>query len=185
MLSIAASSAATGQRGVCPPAARGSGRTGGDRQHPVPAVSEPRLAKYLHQSSVGERERVIRHGQDRLPVRDPAWILAYASYSRGYKAGGFNLDRVQCTIGSGLRAGHGRRPLLRSATPVSRASSSTPMKSARRRPCSIANCCSTSLCSTRSTPASSSILSPVWCSWSSRSRRSPAVASTPTSSGCR
>jgi iron complex outermembrane receptor protein len=27
-------------------------------------------------------------------------VLVYASYARGYKAGGFNLDRVQCTIGT-------------------------------------------------------------------------------------
>lgn len=26
-------------------------------------------------------------------------LLVYASYARGYKAGGFNLDRVQCTVG--------------------------------------------------------------------------------------
>jgi outer membrane receptor protein involved in Fe transport len=29
---------------------------------------------------------------------DPS-LLVYASYARGYKAGGFNLDRVECTVG--------------------------------------------------------------------------------------
>jgi len=33
-------------------------------------------------------------------------ILVYASYARGYKAGGFNLDRVECTVGAaGCQAG--------------------------------------------------------------------------------
>lgn len=27
-------------------------------------------------------------------------LLVYASYARGYKAGGFNLDRVECTVGT-------------------------------------------------------------------------------------
>ena len=39
-------------------------------------------------------------GTAKIVYRFDPHILAYASYSRGYKAGGFNLDRVQCTIGA-------------------------------------------------------------------------------------
>jgi outer membrane receptor protein involved in Fe transport len=38
-------------------------------------------------------------GTAKLSYRFSPQLLAYASYARGYKAGGFNLDRVQCTIG--------------------------------------------------------------------------------------
>jgi iron complex outermembrane receptor protein len=38
-------------------------------------------------------------GTAKIVYRFNPQILGYASYSRGYKAGGFNLDRVQCTIG--------------------------------------------------------------------------------------
>ncbi len=38
-------------------------------------------------------------GTAKLNYRFDPRLLVYASYARGYKAGGFNLDRVQCTIG--------------------------------------------------------------------------------------
>lgn len=38
-------------------------------------------------------------GTAKLSYRFNRDFLIYASYARGYKAGGFNLDRVQCTIG--------------------------------------------------------------------------------------
>lgn len=38
-------------------------------------------------------------GTAKIVYRFNPQMLGYASYSRGYKAGGFNLDRVQCTIG--------------------------------------------------------------------------------------
>jgi iron complex outermembrane receptor protein len=45
-------------------------------------------------------------GTAKIVYRFNPQILGYASYSRGYKAGGFNLDRVQCTIGQpGCAAG--------------------------------------------------------------------------------
>jgi iron complex outermembrane receptor protein len=45
-----------------------------------------------------ERENVFS-GTAKLSYRLNPTLLVYASYARGYKAGGFNLDRVQCTIG--------------------------------------------------------------------------------------
>jgi iron complex outermembrane receptor protein len=39
-------------------------------------------------------------GTAKIVYRFNPHLLGYASYSRGYKAGGFNLDRVQCTIGA-------------------------------------------------------------------------------------
>ncbi len=45
-----------------------------------------------------ESESVLS-GTAKLVYRFDRDLLAYASYARGYKAGGFNLDRVQCTIG--------------------------------------------------------------------------------------
>jgi outer membrane receptor protein involved in Fe transport len=38
-------------------------------------------------------------GTAKLDYRFNPQLLVYASYARGYKAGGFNLDRVECTIG--------------------------------------------------------------------------------------
>ncbi|MES2449988.1 MAG: TonB-dependent receptor [Pseudomonadota bacterium] len=48
-----------------------------------------------HQS---ESENVFS-GTAKLSYRFNPSLLVYASYARGYKAGGFNLDRVQCVIG--------------------------------------------------------------------------------------
>jgi iron complex outermembrane receptor protein len=38
-------------------------------------------------------------GTAKLSYRVSPQLLLYGSYARGYKAGGFNLDRVQCTVG--------------------------------------------------------------------------------------
>ena len=38
-------------------------------------------------------------GTAKLAYRFSPQLLTYASYARGYKAGGFNLDREQCTVG--------------------------------------------------------------------------------------
>ena len=39
-------------------------------------------------------------GTAKLSYRFSPELLGYLSYARGYKAGGFNLDRVQCAVGS-------------------------------------------------------------------------------------
>ncbi len=39
-------------------------------------------------------------GTAKLAYRFDPELLLYASYARGYKAGGFNLDRVECTVGT-------------------------------------------------------------------------------------
>jgi outer membrane receptor protein involved in Fe transport len=39
-------------------------------------------------------------GTAKLSYRFNPAILGYVSYARGYKAGGFNLDRVQCQVGT-------------------------------------------------------------------------------------
>ena len=45
-----------------------------------------------------ERENVFS-GTAKLSYRLNPSLLVYASYARGYKAGGFNLDRVECVVG--------------------------------------------------------------------------------------
>ncbi len=42
----------------------------------------------------------VPSGTIKLAYRLNSEFLFYASYARGYKAGGFNLDRVQCTVGA-------------------------------------------------------------------------------------
>ena len=39
-------------------------------------------------------------GTAKLAYRFNPELLVYGSYARGYKAGGFNLDRVECTVGA-------------------------------------------------------------------------------------
>jgi iron complex outermembrane receptor protein len=39
-------------------------------------------------------------GTAKLAYKFDRNLLVYASYARGYKAGGFNLDRVECTVGA-------------------------------------------------------------------------------------
>lgn len=46
-----------------------------------------------------ESESVLS-GTAKLVYRASRELLLYGSYARGYKAGGFNLDRVECTIGT-------------------------------------------------------------------------------------
>ena len=46
-----------------------------------------------------ESESVLS-GTAKLVYRASRELLLYASYARGYKAGGFNLDRVECTVGT-------------------------------------------------------------------------------------
>ena len=46
-----------------------------------------------------ESENVLS-GTAKLVYRANRELLLYASYARGYKAGGFNLDRVECTVGT-------------------------------------------------------------------------------------
>ena len=46
-----------------------------------------------------ESENVLS-GTAKLVYRASRELLLYASYARGYKAGGFNLDRVECTVGT-------------------------------------------------------------------------------------
>ena len=54
-------------------------------------------------NSQSETEREFS-GTAKLSYRFNPQFLTYASYARGYKAGGFNLDRVECTAGTaGLR----------------------------------------------------------------------------------
>ena len=49
-----------------------------------------------HQS----KEENVPSGTAKLVYRLNNELLLYASYARGYKAGGFNLDRVTCTVGA-------------------------------------------------------------------------------------
>ena len=46
----------------------------------------------------GETEHNLS-GTAKLAYKFDRNLLVYASYARGYKAGGFNLDRTQCTVG--------------------------------------------------------------------------------------
>nr|WP_295661790.1 TonB-dependent receptor [Polymorphobacter sp.] len=46
------------------------------------------------------REENVPSGTVKLAYRLNPEFLFYGSYARGYKAGGFNLDRVECTIGT-------------------------------------------------------------------------------------
>jgi len=57
----------------------------------------PGYNNYVNNQS--ESENVLS-GTAKLVYRASRELLLYASYARGYKAGGFNLDRVQCTVGT-------------------------------------------------------------------------------------
>ncbi|WP_420384458.1 TonB-dependent receptor [Novosphingobium sp.] len=52
-----------------------------------------------YRNNQSESESVLS-GTAKLVYRASRELLLYGSYARGYKAGGFNLDRVQCTIGT-------------------------------------------------------------------------------------
>ncbi len=47
-----------------------------------------------------QRSENVPSGTVKLAYRLDPQLLLYASYARGYKAGGFNLDRVECTVGT-------------------------------------------------------------------------------------
>jgi outer membrane receptor protein involved in Fe transport len=52
-----------------------------------------------YNNTQAESESVLS-GTAKLVYRASRELLLYASYARGYKAGGFNLDRVECTVGT-------------------------------------------------------------------------------------
>ena len=56
----------------------------------------PGYNNFTNHQAKGEQEF---SGTFKLSYRFDPRLLGYLSYARGYKAGGFNLDRVQCTIG--------------------------------------------------------------------------------------
>jgi outer membrane receptor protein involved in Fe transport len=63
----------------------------------------PGYNDFTDRQSEGEQEVT---GTVKLTYRFDPRILVYGSYARGYKAGGFNLDRVQCAVGApGCAAG--------------------------------------------------------------------------------
>ncbi len=47
-----------------------------------------------------QKNENVPSGTVKLAYRFDPKLLVYASYARGYKAGGFNLDRVECTVGT-------------------------------------------------------------------------------------
>jgi outer membrane receptor protein involved in Fe transport len=56
----------------------------------------PGYNNFTDRQAEGEQEVT---GTVKATYRFDPRILVYGSYARGYKAGGFNLDRVECTIG--------------------------------------------------------------------------------------
>ncbi len=56
----------------------------------------PGFNNFTNHQAEGEQEVT---GTAKLNYRFDPRLLVYASYARGYKAGGFNLDRTECTIG--------------------------------------------------------------------------------------
>jgi outer membrane receptor protein involved in Fe transport len=56
----------------------------------------PGFNNFTNHQAEGEQEVT---GTAKLNYRFDPRFLVYGSYARGYKAGGFNLDRTQCTIG--------------------------------------------------------------------------------------
>jgi outer membrane receptor protein involved in Fe transport len=56
----------------------------------------PGFNNFTNHQAEGEQEWT---GTAKLNYRFDPRFLVYGSYARGYKAGGFNLDRTQCTIG--------------------------------------------------------------------------------------
>jgi outer membrane receptor protein involved in Fe transport len=71
------------------------GRPHRGRAH-VPALAEPGLQQPADLSGA-DRERVVGHREADVPPTDD--LMTYLSYARGYKSGGFNLDRVQSANG--------------------------------------------------------------------------------------
>jgi outer membrane receptor protein involved in Fe transport len=56
----------------------------------------PGFNNFVNHQAEGEQEVT---GTAKLAYRFDPRFLVYGSYARGYKAGGFNLDRTQCAIG--------------------------------------------------------------------------------------
>ena len=56
----------------------------------------PGYNNYSDHQSEGEQEF---SGTFKMTYRIDPHVLVYTSYARGYKPGGFNLDRVECTVG--------------------------------------------------------------------------------------
>ena len=57
----------------------------------------PGYNNFTDHQSASEKEF---SGTVKLNYRFDPHVLVYGSYARGYKAGGFNLDRVECTVGA-------------------------------------------------------------------------------------
>jgi iron complex outermembrane receptor protein len=56
----------------------------------------PGYNNFSNHQAEGEQEFT---GTAKLTYRFDPHLFVYGSYARGYKAGGFNLDRVECTVG--------------------------------------------------------------------------------------
>jgi outer membrane receptor protein involved in Fe transport len=84
------------------PAALGQALAAVDNTLCLPFLSPGYNAFSDHQY---EREKEWT-GTAKVTYRFDPRLLVYGSYARGYKAGGFNLDRVECTVGApGCAAG--------------------------------------------------------------------------------
>ena len=137
----------------------------------------PQLAGYmclpwanaLHNGRMTEQQREEKEwsGTVKAAYRWSERVRTYASAARGYKAGGFNLDRCSRPMACPVAA----RVSPRWTTRRSPASSSTVSSSAPRPPGPAATCCSTPPCSTRPTRISSSTASWAPVSWCGRSRK--------------
>jgi outer membrane receptor protein involved in Fe transport len=66
------------------------------------AVTDPIYNNLANSQSIDESEW---SGTAKLAFRFTDEVMAYASYARGYKAGGFNLDRVRLGANAGLPIG--------------------------------------------------------------------------------
>jgi iron complex outermembrane receptor protein len=75
-------------------------RRRGQRRHrdrqPLPALGQPAVQQPRHHQ---EREDKEWSGTIKASYRFSPEVFTYASYARGYKGGGFNLDRAQSSNG--------------------------------------------------------------------------------------
>ena len=78
------------------PAATAAGLATIDSVSCLPILS-PGFNNFANRQSETENEA---SGTAKLSYRFNPEVLVYGSYARGYKAGGFNLDRTECTIGT-------------------------------------------------------------------------------------
>lgn len=79
--------------GVNPPAAAALEGVNATMCLPFLSPGYNNFTNYQHESEH------VPTGTAKLAYRVNPDLLLYASYARGYKAGGFNLDRVQCQVG--------------------------------------------------------------------------------------